>query len=143
MTKKENELFILNLFKEIYSEFPVGNLEHDDRPDFIVVNGERKIGIEIAEIFQDSHLQKGSMLKQREGVQSMFGEGLLKLLISKLINRTSFMLSIDFNNKNPYGVNQIDDIIDKCWIEPMEFLWNNSYGKIRIENDEESLPKEI
>lgn len=143
MNKKKYELWILEQFKQSYNHFPLGTPEHSESPDFLIQTKDKIVGIEIAEIFQDSHLGKDSKLKQREVVHGKFGDTLLKILTSKLERKTAFMLSIEFSIHNNFTIKQIQGLVDQCWIECMEFLWNNSGGNMRIVNNGENLPKEI
>lgn len=131
---------ILRRFKEEYELFPSGEIVQTDRPDFIITSKVKIIGIEVAEIFQDSHLGKSSKLKEREILQNEFGIELLQLLISKQMRKQFFMLDIVFANNQSVSKKQIKDLVQQCWIPCMEFLWNNSKGSIRIKNDGSDLP---
>ena len=62
MDKKELELFIVTKFKETYTAFPNGELRQSEvgkNPDFILTTDAKTIGIEVAEVFQDAHFDKG------------------------------------------------------------------------------------
>lgn len=59
MTKNE-ELEIIEKFKELYKEFPEGEIVVQEAPDFIVKSKNIKIGIEITETFQDDELKRDS-----------------------------------------------------------------------------------
>ncbi len=53
-TKKTEELFILDLFRDLYEDFPKGILNASESPDFILSLGPRnKIGLELTRL----HLQ--------------------------------------------------------------------------------------
>lgn len=143
MNKTKLECWVLGRFEELYTQFPAGIIEKSESPDFLVHSGGKVIGIELCEIFQDSNMDNGSKLKEREILEGKFGETLLKLLVSKLRDKISFMLSIEFNQKNPFTVRQINSLANLCWVDCMEFLWNNDTGDIRIENDGNNLPKEV
>src|SRR5690554_7665778 len=62
-TRSERAIFCK--FQKSYDQFPVGEIMHVDKPDFIIC-GERKIGVEITQMFQDQHYQSGSLLKSAE-----------------------------------------------------------------------------
>lgn len=49
MTHEEEENLIKR-FKEMYSDFPNGQLLHPDRPDFILIANDKKIGIETTQV---------------------------------------------------------------------------------------------
>lgn len=70
--KDKKEWFVINKFKDIYTKFPKGVLQKCEQPDFIIIDENRTIGIELAEVFQDSHLGIHSQLKQQESVQDKF-----------------------------------------------------------------------
>jgi len=101
------EIWILEQFKQLYSSFPSEFVRQSESPHFLIQTENKIIGIEIAEVFQDSHLGKGSKLKQRESLQNKFGESLLQLLKSNLFRKTSFMLDVDFNNSIPFQKKEI------------------------------------
>ena len=143
MNKKKFELWILEQFKQSYKDFPVGEIKDSESPDFLIQTKDKIVGIELAEIFQDSHLGKDSKLKQQEVVQGKFGDTLLKLLTSKLERKTGFMLSIEFSIHNNFTIKQIQELGDQCWSECMEFIWNSNGGNVRIVNNGENFPKEI
>lgn len=49
------EKYILDRFKTCYHSFPEGEINKSEKPDFIIKSNKKGIGIEITEIFQDSH----------------------------------------------------------------------------------------
>jgi hypothetical protein len=51
-TKKDNELHHLIQFKQVFERFPDGEIFEHECPDFIVDNGNRKVGIEVTKIFK-------------------------------------------------------------------------------------------
>ena len=58
--KKQNELVIINLFREHFSDFPKGSLKPSESPDFILgITPRWKIGIELTSLhpyFSDTEL---------------------------------------------------------------------------------------
>lgn len=83
MTKKELiEDSIFKKFKKSYNKFPQGKIEHIDKPDFII-HGDKKIGIEITQIFKDQELEKGSLLKSVEEITKKVSEEIIHLLRKK------------------------------------------------------------
>lgn len=91
------EKSILNRFKSNFSAFPEGEIEQSDQPDFIV-DGTRKIGIEITQIFQDQENLEGSILRRTETYQRL----LLEDIIDVLRDRKSpiCLLDISLNHLN-------------------------------------------
>lgn len=51
-TKKDKELYHLIQFKEVFINFPEGEIRECECPDFIVDNGRRKVGIEVTKLFK-------------------------------------------------------------------------------------------
>lgn len=138
--KKKLERWIFEIFMEVYTDFLPCDFQQSDRPDFIVTCQGKTIGIEIAEVFQDSHLGKSSKLKERERVHEAFGNELLQCLVSKQRKKQFFMLDVSFSNDHFISKRQIKALVGQCWIPCMEFIWNNTQGSIRIDNDSENFP---
>ncbi|MFH4967466.1 hypothetical protein V8G61_04600 [Gaetbulibacter sp. M240] len=86
MTEKEiTEKSVFEKFKKSYVNFPSGEIEHIDKPDFII-HSKEKIGIEITQIFKDDFKsEKGSVLKSFEETTKRVSRELLNLLIEKQI----------------------------------------------------------
>jgi len=89
-TRSERAIFCK--FQKSYDQFPVGEIMHVDKPDFIIC-GERKIGVEITQMFQDQHYQSGSLLKSAE---------VYKVKVLECL--TEFLR----NQKTPYCILSID-----------------------------------
>lgn len=73
------ERSIFSKFQKAYHEFPSGEVVHADKPDFII-EGSRRIGVEITRMFQDHFNQSGSMLKLVEEYQRKVLMSLTELL---------------------------------------------------------------
>ncbi len=54
MTKKDLERYHLELFRETRSDFPSGQIEDSEEPDFVVKNGSTAIGIELTELYREA-----------------------------------------------------------------------------------------
>jgi hypothetical protein len=52
--KKDHELYHLLQFKDVFDNFPGGEIIRSESPDFIVNNGDKKIGIEVTKIFKST-----------------------------------------------------------------------------------------
>ena len=64
--KKVQELLYVNLFKEAYADFPVGEIDGTgETPDIIVRSPEHTLGIEVTRLFRDVEPNKPP-LQQRE-----------------------------------------------------------------------------
>jgi hypothetical protein len=80
MTKKELlENSIFDKFKKSYNPFPQGKIDHIDKPDFII-HSNKKIGVEITQIFKDQESKKGSLLKSVEEITKKVSEEIIFLL---------------------------------------------------------------
>jgi hypothetical protein len=91
------EKSILNRFKSNFSAFPEGEIEQSDQPDFIV-NGSRKIGIEITQIFQDQENLEGSILRKTETYQRLLLEDIIEVLRER--KSRICLLDISLNHLN-------------------------------------------
>jgi len=133
MPNQEMEQYIIQEFREYYKHFPNGELIQDEKPDFTIINGDKVIGIEIAEVFQDSHvLDKGSQLKKQEVIEDKFEKTLLKA-IEKYTNK-NIAIGVDFNTFHSFAINEIDSLVQECLPHTFEFILNNNEGFIRITN---------
>lgn len=142
--KQWTERYALDAFKEFYSDFPDGEIINGDKPDFIINNGIRKIGIDVFDVFQDSHLSKSSKLKQSQSVQTEFENDLIKA-ISKY-RRKGIALGVDFNRWNVLTAARKDAVIMGCLPQCLEFVCNHEKGFTRIQNHPyriDPLPDEI
>lgn len=95
MTRQE-EIHVINTFREMYKNFPIGNLEHPDKPDFIVIDGSKRIGIETTQVV---HSKKA---KQISSEQVNFTD----LVISKLIHLLPFHFSLSIDLLTDIGVSK-------------------------------------
>lgn len=145
MPNQELEQYIIQTFKEYYENFPAGILIQGEKPDFTITDGDKVIGIEIAEVFQDSHLDKGSQLKRQEVTEDKFEKSLLKAI--KNHTEKNIAIGVDFSTFHSFTVNEIDALVQECLPHPLEFIWNNNEGSERIINHPSMfrfpLPKEV
>lgn len=63
----EREISHLEHFKEIYPDFPAGDIEKSEKPDFVVHTRTKLVGIEHTEIFQPS-APNGKSLQARDSL---------------------------------------------------------------------------
>ncbi|SHJ91875.1 hypothetical protein SAMN04487911_1583 [Arenibacter nanhaiticus] len=98
MTEKEiTEKSVFEKFKKAYVNFPSGQIEHIDKPDFII-HSKEKIGIEITQIFKDDFKsEKGSILKSFEETTKRVSSELLHLLIGKQIPKCFINIHLNEN----------------------------------------------
>src|SRR5680860_355839 len=95
--KNVNEKLIMDKFKAIYAGFPKGKIQKSEKPDFLVHSGDKRVGIEITEVFQDSH--KGqSNYQQLSSDRHEFTKQLIQEL-QKFVDFT-FHISIHFSYFN-------------------------------------------
>jgi len=55
------EIRVLQVFQELYASFPHGKIQESESPDFILHSIDKVIGIEVTEVFQDSHEGKSKL----------------------------------------------------------------------------------
>lgn len=70
LIKKAKERSQLNLFRNSYNGFPKGSLQNFEKPDFIVDNNKKRIGIELTDLYNEvaefsTPLQKRESLKKK------------------------------------------------------------------------------
>ncbi|CAL2101530.1 conserved protein of unknown function [Tenacibaculum sp. 190130A14a] len=97
--KKEEEL-ILDKFKLHYESFPEGKILPIEKPDFIIQGKNRKIGIELTEVFLDSNDNNMmSRLERKYSDRRIF----TSVLINKLqcLVNFKFCISVFFNDYKP------------------------------------------
>lgn len=94
MTSKE-EKYILKQFKTCYKSFPEGKIQKSEKPDFLIQTAKKKIGLELTEIFQDSH-NGYSKYQQRSSDRHKFTKKLI-LELQKYVDFT-FHISIHFSD---------------------------------------------
>lgn len=131
--KDKKEWFVINKFKDIYTKFPKGVLQKFEQPDFIIIDEKRTIGIELAEVFQDSHLGKHSQLKQQESVQDKFEKSLIEAI--QQYTDKNFKIGVTFSGNRKIVINRIKELVKDCLPSCLEFIWNNEpYCSIHLSN---------
>ena len=110
MTRSQEE-YLFNTFKELYNDFPKGDCLRGERPDFVINTREKRIGVEVTQIFIDNYLDESLNEKRKESLHFKFGVSLFEKLSP--IMPFKFVLSIDFSSKD-FSVNEIDRIIINC-----------------------------
>src|SRR5690554_6183451 len=93
-TDLEREFF--QKFQKSYDQFPVGEITHVDQPDFII-DGERKVGVEITQMFQDQLYQSGSLLKSAEVFKVKVLECLTEFLRNQKTPYCTLSIDLDEN----------------------------------------------
>src|SRR5690349_17548110 len=97
-SKKDRERWIMNHFIKNYKRGIIALVNEQECPDFIVSVDGRKIGVELTEVFQDSHLG-GSKLKQSSSEGSSFTEDLISIILPHI--HFTFSIGIHFNKNIP------------------------------------------
>src|SRR5688572_26894035 len=92
------EIQVLQVFRELYRHFPDGTIEESESPDFLLKGAGAVIGIEVTEVFQDSHEGK-SKLQQYSSDSLKFTEQLIALLQPYV--SYPFSIGIHFSKFNP------------------------------------------
>lgn len=134
------EIRVLQLFQELYASFPPGKIDESESPDFILNASDKVIGIEVTEVFQDSHEGK-SKLKQYSSDSSNFTDQLITLLQPHL--NYSFSIGIDFSKFNPIKKVDKKRLLEQTKNYCLLFLRsmeNNEHYRLEYEH---GLPREL
>jgi hypothetical protein len=139
MTLKE-EKYLLKQLKSCYKPFPKGEIQKTEKPDFLIQTARKKIGIELTEIFQDSH-NGHSKYQQRSSDRSKFTEKLI-LKLQKFVDFT-FHISIHFSDFHHLKKSKEKESVMKAFKASISHLMQlkNMHG-VLIE-DFRRLPQEI
>lgn len=137
--RSELEKLFFKEFRKFYSGFPVGEIQPTDKPDYIINTGDKKIGIEITQLFVDSLDGKQSNKKRLEILQNQLGEKLCRELESLIPFK--FVLSIQFSDFD-ISLNKIDSIITKCVNHIKTIRGLGKFESFSVEN-EGDLPDEL
>jgi hypothetical protein len=116
--ERQHEKYILDQFRVLFSDFPIGEIIHTDKPDFLIKVDNKTIGIEHTQIFNDIHIDDKNNNKRKESIRRMVGNSLSKKL--GLIFPRTFILSIDFSEKE-FANNDITRIVSHCFESLREF----------------------
>ncbi|UJH90285.1 hypothetical protein LZ575_15665 [Antarcticibacterium sp. 1MA-6-2] len=135
------ELYYLNRFKELYENFPPGEIIKSEQPDFIVQSNDSKIGIEITEIFQDTHLEGYSKFQKLSSDRHFFTNE----LISQIQNFVSFPfhMGIGFNDFKLIKRQKKDLILNKAFCATIKHILILENKQSVIIEDFDMLPEEI
>ena len=136
----QEEIALLEIFRDLYADFPTGIIEKSESPDFVVSNKNIRIGIECVEVYQDSFRGK-SLLKEKSVFGEKFTDELIEL-IQKYIP-FKFYIGIHFNDEYDYTSKRKRSLIDELTriaIKELNYLSNK---QIVIIEDDNVLPVEI
>lgn len=140
-TKKERERWVMNLFIESYENGRLTLLHEQESPDFIIRLDENEIGVELTEVFQDSHLGP-SKLKQSSSDGSSFTEDLITLIQPNIPFK--FLIGIHFNKNVAIKKSKQQEILKELeyiCVPAMINLQNREH--LDLENYYYKLPDEI
>lgn len=136
------EFHFLEKFKELYQDFPNGKIDKSEQPDFIISNEKGKIGIELTEVFQDSHLNNGqSKFQQLSSDRHSFTTDLINI-IEQYISFT-FHIAIHFNDFNHLKKSKKHIVLKKAFKSCINQTLNLENKKSITINDFQVLPEEI
>jgi hypothetical protein len=74
MDKKEQEKKSLNKVKNFYKNFPIGEIDDSESPDFIIRGNKKRIGIEIIRLFKDKTEQELNTLARENSQDFIVAE---------------------------------------------------------------------
>lgn len=127
MKDKIEEKYYLDLFKKIYSDFPQGEIEPCERPDFIINNQDKTIGIELTIIYQDNH--------------SSITFPTQDSIANDIIERIKYLLKR--NNYNNYEIHLILTIDRNLTKKERDTIANKVYRLIEAKIIASNVPTEI
>lgn len=135
-----HEKYILDNFRELFINFPEGDVIPSEMPDFLVKSDIKTTGIELTHIFNDIHIDGKNNEKRRENIRRMVGDSLCEKL--KLIIPYTFILSINFSRKE-FVTNDISRIVSESIQSLCEFHFvTSAIASVNFENIGQ-LPNEI
>lgn len=140
-TKKARERWILDLFIDSYKKENIYIISEQEAPDFIINFEGKEIGLELTEVFQDSHLGTSKM-KQESSDGAQFTEDLIALVQSNI--PFTFSIGIHFNKNLPIKKSNKQKILnelERICVPAMINLQNHEH--LELENYYDGLPKEI
>ena len=138
---KETEYRLIQKFKELYSDFPKGKIIVNESPDFIIESKFLKVGIELTEIFQDSHLLGYSRFEQLSSDGNKFTLQLIEKL-QKYLDFT-FTIGIFFNDSNYLRKSKNQNTLNEIFKVCLDTLLILEDRERRVIKDYKKLPKEI
>jgi hypothetical protein len=140
-SKKYRERWVMNLFIENYKKEIIALLNEQECPDFIVSVDGRKIGVELTEVFQDSHLGV-SKLKQSSSEGSSFTEDLISIIQPHI--PFAFSIGIHFNKNIPIKKSTKQEVLKRLEEICIPFMINlQDREHLELENYYHNLPNEI
>lgn len=96
LTQKEKEQHYFEMFRKNYA-LPHGTIDHDDKPD-VILEGERKIGIEITNFY----LEKGELLESEQRQRDLRASIISNAQRTyQTRNKEKIALTIEFDRTNP------------------------------------------
>jgi hypothetical protein len=105
---------ILEKFKKGYAEFPEGEIEHIDKPDFIIYSN-RKIGVEVTQIYKQGlskALEETTKKVLKEIINLLKKENAPKCYISIHLNKKFFPTKLSPKEIAEFCINDIKNTIN-------------------------------
>jgi hypothetical protein len=107
----QEEQWIFDSFIRLYSDETISKYTKAEAPDFIIDLGNRKVGLELTEIFQDSGEKKDSELQRRSSDRKTFTEDFIAELQPRM--NFNFMVGIHFRRLHSIKKSEKKHIISK------------------------------
>ena len=142
MSNKNEEKYYLELFHKSYKDFPKGEIQPFESPDFLVIRKPEIIGIELTKIYQKA--EKGYLPgPQYDSICNDISNKIAQKLYEN--NIKSYAISLTFNIQKPLYNKQRDLVSAKICSLILASLTKNK-NKILLRNNYERLdifPEEI
>lgn len=140
--KKNKEYSHLERFKKIFDNFPDGEIDCSEKPDFIVKSNNTQIGIEVTELYRDRDSEKASKLKKQESLE----ERVCTILQSKLNENWFYSDHFDIHFHKNFDRKRVNGLVEDCIKSiksHMQMLNRSKSFDTQLVNDCRLLPFEV
>lgn len=128
MNQKEEEKFVISLFRKNWEGFPKGKLSPSESPDFILkINPKKSIGIELTRLQESENLVEAlvdSIDKKEKKLILYQGQGFVKLWL--VIYSDDLLKTHSYNFSNKISTLSFQSSFDKVFLfdlfEAKEYL---------------------
>lgn len=139
--KKNAERVFLNRFKELFTEFPQGNIKESEEPDFLVDIENGILGIEITEMYRTPE-SGNPILQEQESLRKQLANLSKDLFDQKKLN--PIFVSLHFNQVNPLKKKNLNSIAQKTIDLVIQNIPKNDNSVIlKVANNPENFPNEL
>lgn len=135
--KKKEEKYFLELFRKHYQKFPEGEIKDDESPDFLIIDNDKIIGIELTKIFQKNHSERMTFQASDSIIRDILLRIRKQFESKKLLG---YEIHLDFHIDHNSIKEKREEIANKLFNVIIENLPKQN-GWVEIQNDFENLEK--